>query len=90
MRINFKLRFMNPTTLIPIIIQSVFLIYTLLGFFGITPSITQDEFKDFLLGIVQFLILVGIFNDPTTEGIHDSDRAMEYTEPNRYRDTSKF
>jgi len=29
------------------------------------------------------MVILGVVNDPTTEGIKDSDQAMTYTEPKK-------
>lgn len=82
MKINWKLRFQNKTTLVAIVLQAVTLVYAMLALVGITPGIVQDEITNVLYILVELLCLLGIVVDPTTKGLADSQRAMEYTEPN--------
>ena len=42
------------------------------------PKNIQDGVNTF----VYILVLIGVVNDPTTAGISDSKRALEYSEPN--------
>ena len=39
-------------------------------------------FHVFINVLLAFLVLVGIVNDPTTTGLSDSTRALDYDEPN--------
>lgn len=81
MRINWKLRFQNKTTLVAIIMQAVTLIYAVLAMLGVTPGIGEDQITNVLYILVELLCLLGIVVDPTTKGLEDSDRAMTYAEP---------
>ena len=42
---------------------------------------TVDKILVFINVLFAFLVLVGIVNDPTTAGLTDSTRALEYHEP---------
>lgn len=82
MKINWKVRLKNPVfwlTAIPTVIASV---YTILGLFGIVPTVTEDMLSNALTAIVSVLAALGVLVDPTTKGVQDSDRAMEYDTPN--------
>lgn len=82
MKINWKVRFRNPvwvTSLVALIISTV---YQILAMFEIAPALTEDTIMQIVSGVVQLLTLVGVMIDPTTKGVGDSDRAMEYEEPN--------
>lgn len=81
MRINWKLRFQNKTTLVAIIMQAVTLVYAVLAMVGVTPGIGEDQITNVLYILVELLCLLGIVVDPTTKGLEDSDRAMTYAEP---------
>ena len=81
MRINWKLRFQNKTTLVAIIMQAVTLIYAVLARLGVTPGIGEDQITNVLYILVELLCLLGIGVDPTTKGLEDSDSAMTYAEP---------
>lgn len=83
MKINWKLRLKNKTTLISLIGVVLSFIYTLLGSLGIVPAISQDNITTLILGVVEALAAVGIIVDPTTTGIEDSTRALGYSEPSK-------
>ena len=82
MKINWKLRLKNKTTLITLSIAVVALIYQVLAIAGATPSISESEVKELISTVVNALCVMGIIVDPTTQGIGDSDRALEYDRPN--------
>lgn len=78
---NWKLRLQNKTTLIALIAAAVSLIYQVLGICGIVPRVSEDTILTAVGTLVNALALLGIVVDPTTKGIVDSDRAMEYDKP---------
>lgn len=78
--LNWKLRLKNKTTLIALIAALAALVYQILGAFGITPGISEDTVLEIAGLAVNALCLLGIVVDPTTQGVSDSDRALEYTE----------
>lgn len=83
MRINWKLRFQNPITLISAVTLALDIIYNILAMAGVTPPIGQNEVMEVVERIVEFLAIVGIITDPTTQGLNDSDKAMQYVMPNK-------
>ena len=81
MKINWKVRLQNKTfwvTIIPIVAAIVF---TILGFFGVVPKVSQNEIINVLMLIVELLSVVGVVIDPTTSGASDSDKALTYETP---------
>lgn len=81
--INWKVRLKNKAfwiALIPAVILLIQLVAALFGF-----QIDLSDISGKLLAIVDavfgILVIIGIVQDPTTKGIKDSDRAMNYTEP---------
>lgn len=72
--INFKLRLKNKATLAALI-SAVFLMLQQLGLH--IPTNIQEGINT-LVGI---LVILGIVTDPTTEGIADSERALNYDVP---------
>lgn len=78
---NWKLRLQNKTTLIALIAAAVSLIYQVLGICGIVPRVSEDTILTAVGTLVNALALLGIVIDPTTKGISDSERAMEYEKP---------
>ena len=82
--INWKVRLKNKTFWVAIIPAVLMLVQAVAAVFGFTLELGDIGNK--LLTIVEavFMVLgiVGIVNDPTTAGLSDSARAMNYTEPN--------
>lgn len=72
--INFKLRLQNKATLVALI-SAVFL---MLQQFGLNiPGNIQEGVNTFVV----ILVILGIVTDPTTKGVGDSERALNYNEP---------
>lgn len=73
-KINWKLRLQNKVTLIALL-GAIFLMAQQFGLE--VPKNIQDGVNTF----VYILVLLGVVTDPTTAGIKDSDRALEYEVP---------
>ena len=80
MKINWKLRYLNKTTLVALTTTTVAFIYQVLGIFGIVSPISQDTITTLIMTVINILAVLGIVIDPTTKGINDSVRAQNYTE----------
>ena len=78
---NWKLRLMNKATLVAVASMLVAVVYTVLGWIGVVPSVTQTQVGDVVALIIELLATLGVVVDPTTEGIGDSYQAMHYAEP---------
>ena len=74
--INWKLRFQNKATLLAIA-STVILLVQQLGFK------LPDNIADVVNTFLTLLVLLGVINDPTTEGISDSPKALTYSEPKK-------
>lgn len=74
--INLRLRLQNKVTLVAIL-GAVFLMAQQFGFE--IPQNIQAGVNTF----IYILVLLGIVNDPTTSGLSDSARALEYKEPSK-------
>ena len=74
--INWRLRFQNKATLLAIA-STVILLAQQLGFK------LPDNIADIVNTFLTLLVLLGVINDPTTEGISDSPKALTYTEPKK-------
>jgi phi LC3 family holin len=89
-KINWKVRFKNPIFIIQIVVA---VILPILGYFGLTvqdvitwPLLGETLLKAILNPYVLVLVGVSVFNainDPTTEGLNDSNKAMTYEEPKK-------
>lgn len=82
MKINWKLRGQNKTTLMSIAAVIVAFVYQLLGMFGVVPKISENDIVNLIGMFLNVLAAIGVITDPTTKGLNDSDRAMGYNEPN--------
>lgn len=76
MKINWKLRFTNKTTLLAII-STVILLAQQLGFE------LPNNISEVVNTILTLLVLLGVVTDPTTHGISDSGQALDYAEPRK-------
>lgn len=83
MRINWKLRLANKTTLTALIACIVAFIYQLMGIIGIVPSIAENDILTLAGVIINILVALGVVVDPTTSGVSDSTRAMTYEKPRK-------
>lgn len=81
MKLNWTVRFKNKVWLASFLAFVVSTIYTLLGMFDVMPAITQDSVMQVISAVLQLLGLLGVIADPTTPGVNDSARAMNYIEP---------
>ena len=81
MKINWKVRLKNPVFWLTVIPAVIALIYTLLGLFGVVPTISEDTLVNAVTAIISALTTIGVLIDPTTKGVSDSDRALTYEEP---------
>ena len=81
MKINWKLRLQNKTTLYSIILDVVLIIFTLIDLIKAFPAITPDQVMSVVALVIEVFVLLGIVIDPTTEGVSDSIVAHTYTAP---------
>ena len=81
MKINWKLRLQNKTTLLALIGAIVALVYQVLGFFEIVPAESEDSVISATAVIINLLVALGVVVDPTTSGVSDSTRALCYECP---------
>lgn len=81
MKINLKVRFKNPVFWLTVIPAIITLVYTVLGAFDVVPAISQDNVVNIITALVSALTTIGVLVDPTTKGVGDSERALNYTEP---------
>ena len=87
MKINFKVRFKNKTWLFMFLSLIIGFVFNLLKLFDVYPPFTENQVLNILNQLLTFLGLIGVLVDPTTAGLEDSNRAMEYEEP--YRDDNE-
>ena len=83
MKINFRVRFKNKM-FVSALISAIFLIITNIP--TVSASLPSWCNESVAQGILSILTLGGIFIDPTTYGLYDSEQAMEYSEPKKDKD----
>lgn len=81
MGINWKLRFKNKTTLVSLVTVLISFIYQAAAFTGLSPRISENEFINIALLLINALASLGIIIDPTTQGLLDSEQALTYDKP---------
>lgn len=81
MKINWKVRFKNKVWLSMFLSLIVGFVYNMLAAFDIFPVVTEPVINKIIGEVLTFLGLIGVLVDPTTHGIGDSDRAMQYDQP---------
>lgn len=87
MKINWKLRLQNKATLVTLIALCVTFVYQILGLFGVVPTVSQDEVINTIGLLINILVVLGVVVDPTTDGISDSNNALNYKTPKVNDDT---
>ena len=78
MKINWKVRLQNKAFLLTMISAVVAFIYQICGIIGIVPPIGEDMVIQLIGLVLNILVGIGILVDPTTVGLDDSKRALNY------------
>lgn len=82
--INWKVRLKNKAFWLAFIPAALLLVQTVAALFGF--ALDLGDMGDKLLAVVNALFallsILGVVVDPTTQGVKDSQRAMEYEKPN--------
>lgn len=82
MKINWKVRLKNPVFWLTVVPAVITFVYTVLGAFGIVPTVSEDTAVNIVTALVSALTTIGVLVDPTTKGVGDSERALGYDSPN--------
>ena len=82
-KINWKVRILNKTFWLTLVPALALLLQTFLAVFSVKIELgeTIDKLLVFINALFAVLMIVGIVNDPTTAGLTDSTRALDYHEP---------
>ena len=80
-KINWKVRFKNKVWLASILSLCIGFIFNILRMFDVYPKVTENTIMEIVTQVLTFLGMFGIIADPTTEGLYDSQRALQYAEP---------
>lgn len=81
MKVNWILRLKNKATLTSLVAIIIAAVYQIFGIFGYVPVVDQEWVVRFVGLIITGLAALGIITDPTTDGVSDSNQAMDYTRP---------
>lgn len=81
MKINWTVRFKNKTFLAALMALVVSFVYDMLALFGVVTGVDESVVMTLCNTVLTLLVGVGVLADPTTRGLADSDRAMQYQEP---------
>lgn len=81
MKVNWKVRFKNKTWLSMFLSLIIGFVFNLLKMFDVVPVVTENFVMQIVGQVLTFLGLIGVLVDPTTAGLNDSVRAMNYEEP---------
>lgn len=83
MKINWKVRFKNRNFWLALIPAVLLLVQVVAAVFGYTLDL--GDLGNRLLAVVNavfaVLVILGVVNDPTTEGAEDSVQALTYEHP---------
>ena len=82
-KINWKVRLKNKNFWLTLVPALALLLQTFLAVFNVRLELgeTIDKLLVFINALFAVLMIVGIVNDPTTAGLSDSTRALDYHEP---------
>lgn len=80
-KINWKVRFKNKVWLASFLSLCIGFIFNILRMFDIYPRVTENTIMEIVTQVLTFLGMFGVIADPTTEGLYDSQRALQYAEP---------
>lgn len=81
MKVNWKVRFKNKVWLASFFASIITFAYKMLGMFDIYPEVTKNDVGEIINSVLMFLSLIGVIQDPTTNGLSDSLRALAYERP---------
>ena len=81
--INWKVRIKNKMFWLALIPAVLLLVQAGCAVFGVQLDLgdLQEKLLTVVNALFAVLVILGIVVDPTTEGVHDSKRAMTYEEP---------
>ena len=77
-KMNWKVRLRNPVFWLTGLSAVIAFVYTLLGLFGVVPSVSENAAVKAVSVIVSALTSLGVLVDPTTSGVSVSSSALTY------------
>nr|DAP43809.1 MAG TPA: holin [Caudoviricetes sp.] len=84
-KINWTVRLKNKNFWLALVPAIALLLQAAGDIFGLKLElgVTIDKILVFINVLFALLVLVGVVNDPTTAGLADSQRALNYDEPKK-------
>ena len=84
--INWKVRIRNRQFWLAVIPAAARVAQAVAAVFGYSIDLTTivGKLQAVVNAVFALLVILGVVVDPTTEGVRDSSRAMQYTEPYPY------
>lgn len=79
MNINWKIRLQSKTFLSSMVALLLVLANQIAAIFGADITVYNDQITNLTETVFAILGLIGVVHDPTTKGLSDSERAMNYT-----------
>ena len=81
--INWKVRLKNKNFWLAAVPALLLAVQAVLALFGVdwAPEVLSDKLIDIINTVFTLLAIVGVVTDPTTVGVGDSRKAVEYNEP---------
>ena len=85
--INWKVRIRNKQFWLTVIPAVALVAQAVAALFGYTIDLTTmvGKLQVVVNAVFALLVILGVVVDPTTEGVRDSSRAMQYDEPYPYQ-----
>lgn len=81
--INWKIRMKQKTFWVAILSAIFLFAQSIAKVFGYDIQVYTEQLTDTLNSVLGILVLMGVIQDPTTQGVSDSHQALEYVEPRR-------
>ena len=84
MKINWKVRLKNKAFWLAVIPALLLVVQAVASLFGYDWDfvVLNHQIEAIINAVFAVLAILGVVNDPTTAGITDSNRAMNYDKPN--------
>lgn len=82
--INWKVRLKNPQTVMAIVAGLLLLAQQIANLFGIeVEEAVGEQVLTIVETVLGILVLIGVIQDPTTQGLSDSKQALNYSKPKK-------
>lgn len=81
MKVNWKVRIRNKVWLMSMASLIIAFVYGVLEACDVIPAFSETRAVQAVQALLTFLGLIGVVQDPTTQGLSDSNRALTYEQP---------